>query len=275
MPRFAPTLLIPALIAAAFSCQSTASAQIVQIGPAGGVGIRAPFVSVDVGRFGGTRVRAPFTAVDTAGYPYGPRRLRRSAVVAPGVTVVRPPIISVRGQTIVDIAPSPRQPPEDYRPQPQADGEETYSLTEDQLFLELEIATSALQNALQAEPEGEGWIQYLQPAQIADLAIAGKTASLEALLRNYLGTERNRDFAWVANAPGFSATRDLIEEIILRQTQAGNVTVARPRSAPPAQTAPTPVQPTREAIEKSKDMKPELESLPAPQPNASQPQYDA
>ncbi len=49
-----------------------AEAQVVRVGPRGGVRIRAPFASVDVLPYGGgTRVRAPFTAVDTGYYRYG------------------------------------------------------------------------------------------------------------------------------------------------------------------------------------------------------------
>lgn len=59
---------------------ATADAQILRIGPRGGVSVRAPFVSVDVSPWGGTRVRAPFTSVDTTdryyrapgGYGYAP-----------------------------------------------------------------------------------------------------------------------------------------------------------------------------------------------------------
>ena len=56
-----------------FTMTSVAEAQILRIGPFGGVRVRAPFVSVDVlPNGGGTRVRAPFTAVNTGpvGYPY-------------------------------------------------------------------------------------------------------------------------------------------------------------------------------------------------------------
>ncbi len=49
-----------------------AEAQMVRVGPFGGVSVRAPFVSVDTLPFGGgTRVRAPFVSVNTRGFAYG------------------------------------------------------------------------------------------------------------------------------------------------------------------------------------------------------------
>lgn len=48
---------------------STAKAQVVVVGPAGGVRVRAPFVSVDVLPFHrGTRLRVPYAAINTGFY---------------------------------------------------------------------------------------------------------------------------------------------------------------------------------------------------------------
>ncbi|WP_164102583.1 hypothetical protein [Candidatus Laterigemmans baculatus] len=63
-----------------FAWPAVADAQILRIGPLGGVSVRVPFVSVDVSPYGGTRVRAPLTAIDTSdryylaphGYGYAP-----------------------------------------------------------------------------------------------------------------------------------------------------------------------------------------------------------
>ena len=64
--------LLASLLVVCSSGMMVAEAQIVRIGPRGGVRIRAPYASVDVLPYGGgTRVRAPFTAVNTGYYRYG------------------------------------------------------------------------------------------------------------------------------------------------------------------------------------------------------------
>ena len=66
--NFSRTLCCVVLVA----MTSVADAQLVRIGPLGGVRVRVPFVSVDVLPYGqGTRVRAPFTSVNTGLYGYG------------------------------------------------------------------------------------------------------------------------------------------------------------------------------------------------------------
>ena len=57
-------LLVPSIFVA------SADAQLVRIGPWGGVRIRVPFVSVDVSPWGDTHVRAPFTDVHAPGDRY-------------------------------------------------------------------------------------------------------------------------------------------------------------------------------------------------------------
>lgn len=49
---------------------ASADAQMIRVGPWGGVRIRVPFVGVDVSPWGDTRVRAPFTHVEAPGYRY-------------------------------------------------------------------------------------------------------------------------------------------------------------------------------------------------------------
>lgn len=57
--------VVAAIVTAVWSTDH-ADAQLVRVGPFGGVSVRVPFVSVDTLPFGGgTRVRAPLTAVDT------------------------------------------------------------------------------------------------------------------------------------------------------------------------------------------------------------------
>lgn len=73
-----------AFAAAAFgflSCGSNANAQLVRVGPLGGVSVRLPFVSVDTLPLGGgASVRAPFTSVDTGLYSRGYGGLRYGGV---------------------------------------------------------------------------------------------------------------------------------------------------------------------------------------------------
>ena len=66
---------------------ATADAQILRIGPHGGVSVRVPFVSVDVSPWGGTRVRAPFTSVDTADRYYMAPGGYGYATIPPGQAV--------------------------------------------------------------------------------------------------------------------------------------------------------------------------------------------
>ena len=86
---------------------SQSTAQLVRVGPLGGVSLRLPFVSVDTLPFGGgTSVRAPFTAVDTGlyglnrygGYGYGLGGYRYGGLA-------RPPYYSYRYDYVAPVAP--------------------------------------------------------------------------------------------------------------------------------------------------------------------------
>ena len=60
---------------ASIAFSATADAQLVRVGPFGGVRVRVPFVGVDVAPWGATSVRAPFFSFRSPGYvppyPYG------------------------------------------------------------------------------------------------------------------------------------------------------------------------------------------------------------
>lgn len=80
MPSRQPLVTLAATLCF-FMLGKSAEAQLVRVGPLGGVSIRAPFVSVDTLPFGGgTRVRAPLTSVNTGLYGFGGYGFRSPAI---------------------------------------------------------------------------------------------------------------------------------------------------------------------------------------------------
>ena len=124
-------LTFAAVFAAVFTVAigSSASAQIVRVGPLGGTSIRLPFVSVDATPFG-TRVRAPFTNVNTGiyglrpglGYGYpgpvgGVGVVRSGPLVGPGL-YGGTSVYSYRSTTVVPYRGFTASPTYDLRPSP-------------------------------------------------------------------------------------------------------------------------------------------------------------
>ncbi|MGB0598897.1 MAG: hypothetical protein ACPGLY_19600 [Rubripirellula sp.] len=236
-----------------------AEAQVVRVGPRGGVRIRAPFASVDVLPYGGgTRVRAPFTAVDTGYYRYGvgvpyyyAARPRHYAVpaypVQPLLAVPAYPASAYRAPVFpeavypVPVYPVPVYPEAVYpeavyppspvpdssfaTPLPQGAARPIVGVLEDRL----RAAALRLQQSLsQRRDDGEVWQNYLAPQTIVDMIDQGlDPRTLRELLRNYNGVLANPKLASIRNAAGFSETRSLLKEFIERRSR-----IEATRSAP-------------------------------------------
>ncbi|MDG2220411.1 MAG: hypothetical protein P8L85_03470 [Rubripirellula sp.] len=234
-----------------------AEAQVVRVGPRGGVRIRAPFASVDVLPYGGgTRVRAPFTAVDTGYYRYGvgvpyyyaarPRyysaRPRHYAVpaypVQPLLAVpaypapVYPEAVYPAPIYPEAVYPSPVYPeavyPEAAHRAPVPDPAFTPPLPQEAArpivgVLEDRLRASALrlQYSLSLRrDDGDVWQNYLAPQTIVDMIDQGlDPRTLRELLRNYNGILANPALASIRNAAGFNETRRLLQQFIDRRSR--------------------------------------------------------
>jgi hypothetical protein len=217
------------------SMTSIAEAQIVRIGPFGGVRVRAPFVSVDVQPYGGgTRVRAPFTSVNTGPfrYPYA----------VPGYPI-RPGYPALPALPPAPVYPVPAYPNGGYvYPQPdgyQAARPSTSGAVRDRLLASAQLLK---RNLSARRDDGGVWLNYLQPDRIIETIQRGESAdSLRTLLGNYDGVVANPGLTSISRASGFRETHQLLKAFI---------------ESPPA-SEPTP-PPASDAVE--------LAPIPAPAP---------
>ncbi len=235
---------------------SVADAQIVRVGPFGGVSVRAPFVSVDTSPWGGTRVRAPFTSVNTGVYRgwgygyyghvyhhhhYAPRYV---VPVPPPVTVYRP-VVPV---TVYEPVPVPVYQPPAYRSYsvPTAIGSADPRLLAEQL----RAAAVRLERSLSSRrDDSDVWLNYLQPRQIINAIDQGADPEgLRGLLANYDGVVGNVQLVSIRSARGFSETRSLLRQHIARSAARPAVaepqeSVLRPATKPPESNLPRPRSP--------------------------------
>lgn len=284
MQRNIRTVLAAALTTALSLSALPAEAQIFRAGPFGGVQIRAPFTAVDVGPFGRTRVRAPFAAVDAPGpaiYPPGVAipAGRRGVIVAPGIPL--PPLptpfaarVSVRSpgvQLESGVYETPSQAP------PSIGSADTSpampNLSAQEILARLEVAGQTLRTALEANPNGEPWLDFLRPSDLAGLAQQGDETTLRQLFGRYDGVGPNPDLAWLRNLAGFQTTRDLIATW-LGQTNPTASPAAPARS--PTANEPTPAPQPREAAPPIGEGElPPAEAIPTPQPQPTGGRFDA
>lgn len=184
-----------------------AQGQIVRIGSAGGVRVRAPFVAVDVLPYGGgTRVRAPFTSVRTGAYGYGyapsyrrPYTYRADPYYGQPIGYPQPYIAEPLYSVPVYAAPIPVQPnpvqPNTVQPNPVQPIEapsgpeyrsalrggppanevpnpssESHSVSTNSLVDRLIGSAQQLHSSLAARPDdADIWRDYLQPERIIAL----------------------------------------------------------------------------------------------------------
>jgi hypothetical protein len=249
------TRWLGACLAACLIGAAAAEAQIVRIGPFGGVRVRAPFTSVDVLPYGGgTRVRAPFTAVDTGAFQYGAAlryypggayyagragALHYAAPLYPVDPILAMPIYPVPIYP-VPVYPTPLYPELVYPEQPiveplhehppiQQLEQPLVGLLDDRL----RAAALQLQQSLSLRrDDGDVWQNYLAPhAIVGVIDQAGDPQSLRELLRNYNGVVANPSLTSIRYANGFEETRRLLREFIER---------AAARELPPPLDEPSP-----------------------------------
>ncbi|MEM8669907.1 MAG: hypothetical protein AAGG48_20440 [Planctomycetota bacterium] len=240
----------------------TTEAQIVHVGPFGGVRVRAPFASVDVLPYGGARVRAPFTAVDSGVYRYGvPVYAGRVAVpVHPFVAPVHPllgpvpPFVAPVHPLVEPVVPVPVLPafpayaypevvypePEVAAPVPREAERPIVGILDDRL----RAAAVRLDHSLSLRrSDGDVWQDYLAPMSIVEVIDkGGDPKSLSKLISNYNGVVANTSLRSIRNAAGFRETRELLQQFIDRPYATPPQPVAPPQDAPVPAPDPAPMQ---------------------------------
>ena len=91
----------------------------------------------------------------------------------------------------------------------------------DVLAERLQKSTSQLVRGLASQEHGDGWINYLAPAQIPSLVAAGDAAKLRELLTHYDGVVSNPELHSIANTRGFADTRSLLRHVVSQPAAAG------------------------------------------------------
>jgi hypothetical protein len=238
---------------------AAAEAQLVRVGPAGGVRVRAPFVSVDVLPFGlGTSVRAPFTSVNTRAYALGYRGYYQPGYRAP---LYYAPVQPVYPVPVYDVYPAPVPV---YNGAPAA----VYSVPGQQfdvaynpgavgspgnLVQQLRGAAVSLSQSLaNRRDDGDIWLEYLAPGKIIAAIDANESLdSLGELLRNYEGVTGNPSLGSIQAASGFNQTYRLLQQLV--NTRANTGTAASSTATQPGKSIvePTPAPPVRAAVSDS------------------------
>jgi len=152
---------------------------------------------------------------------------------------------------------------------------ESPGVSSDRLLQELAFAGQTLARSLSNREGGEAWLDYLRPHQLGDLARQGDLRTLSDLLRNYNGTQSNRELAWVSSAAGFQTTQRMLSEWLRRASSANAGATSRPAPTPAAEpvrrSAPTPAAEPTPAIrpleaDGGAGNGEEAEAIPAPLP---------
>jgi hypothetical protein len=217
-------------------------AQIVRVGPGGGVSVAAPFVRVEVGPYGSTYVRAPFTSVYAPGY----RGVvpRYGYQVAPSYPV-RPSV--PYPQLSREIPPRPIDAPNVGRTNESHWRERTRSARgrlgsepaapSQQRQQDLHSQWSSLHRDLGKFPSGASWQEYLEvPPEVID---GSEPKRFAEVLSRYDQVAGKFVFRSIARLASFQATHRLLAE----------------REGGPKLPAPEPHPPL-----------PEPEVIPLPQP---------
>ncbi len=258
------------------SMASVAEAQLVRVGPFGGVSVRAPFVSVDTLPFGGgARVRAPFVSVDTRAYAYGygygyrPYRYDYYRPYGPSsydpiVPVYRAglPCRFTRHRFIRDVVyPTPDSVA--------ASGASPERLRASALQLKRSLSLR--------RDDSDVWLDYLAPDRIVQTIDTGAApGSLSDLLLNYEGVTGNASLMSIRAASGFSETYRLLRAFVSSPADASTPRAAKATNESDSSTTlvpdpaserrePTPAAPLRDAGDGDNQAKEEL-PLPPPAP---------
>lgn len=240
-PRFASALIAVglALIPAA------ASAQIVRVGPFGGVRIRAPFVRVDVSRLGGTRVRAPFTRIRTPGYgAYRPSI--EYPPLPPAPPFGRPSMLPGEydrpaGRTGRRLA-TPLDGRFGGRGELERPNNDAGASVVDPRMVRAQLRSAAMRlrrSLSRRENDADAWMEYLAPARIIEVIDRGEPASeVKHLVGNYDGVVANPRLTLVAEARGFEDTRFWLKRFVTLGARGYANATSRDQRSGAAETSP-------------------------------------
>ena len=211
---------------------STAKAQVVVVGSAGGVRVRAPFVSVDVLPFHrGTRLRVPYAAINTGFYrsyrslPPVPRFFPLPVPYPYAVAAVPAyPVIAVPAYPAVVYPEIPGyEYPRVIYPDVEVARQPLYGdvISSSRPRLELPLperlrtAAETLARTLSLREDGDVWLNYLGPQRIIENVDYGRPVSeLQDLIINYDGVVSNGTLGSIQYARGFAASRDLLRQYL-------------------------------------------------------------
>ncbi len=223
---------------------STVEAQIVRVGPFGGVRIRAPFFSMNV-------PAPPVSPYFVPPIPPSPVVVHRYGYPYPAVQIEYPAPVVVES-TPADSLQTARRP------------NWTPPVEMAELEVQLRDAASRLVRSLSVRRGGEIWMDYLAPERIVSAIEQGDRASLAGLTRHYDGVAGNPQLAWLVNLEGFAATRSLLHQYVSAPSE-NQAAAEQPRAVEPSQRAasdaadPVPAEPQPVEL-------PELLPEPTPDP---------
>ena len=243
---------------------NTAEAQVVVVRPAGGVRVRAPFVSVDVLPFHrGTRVRVPYATINAgfyrsyrplppvAGFFPLPVPYRFAVAAVPAYPVIAVPAYPAVVYPEIPSYEYPRVIYPDVEVARQPLYGDVISSSRPRLELplpeRLRTAAETLARTLSLREDGDVWLNYLGPQRIIENVDYSRPASeLRDLIINYDGVVSNGTLGSIQYARGFAASRDLLRQYL--GTQAFSETsndgqVPVPSSIAPADSVPQPPLP--------------------------------
>lgn len=247
----------------AFHC-NTVEAQVVVVGRAAGVRVRAPFVSVDVLPFyRGTRVRVPYAAIDTGFYrsyrPFPPYTGFVPLPVPYPYAVAAAPVFPVKEVPVYPRFAYPEMPIYEYPsviyPDVGVAVPSAYDSTisssrprlEHSLPERLRTAAETLARTLSLREDGDVWLNYLGPQRIIENVDYGRPAAeLQDLMINYDGVVTNGTLGSIQYARGFAASRDLLRQYLRTQSfsrSPDNPPVLAPPQKALPQTVPEPPAP--------------------------------
>lgn len=182
---------------ALFLLSAVTNAQLLQLGPAGGVRINAPFVRVEVGPSGETFVRAPFTSV-----------------YAPGRRYIRPPVAySSLARPVYEMEPMVPVDPVSRSIAPRLDWEQMSWRVRRQ---HVRDACRRLIVELDHMRDGEVWRDYLKPDLALQLVAEDSDRAPDRIVRDqflllsqtFEATVANRQLSRITQLPGFQTMRD-------------------------------------------------------------------
>jgi len=237
-------LLTPLVAACAMAVltASMADAQRVRRFYQGG---RAPLVRVQVGPYGGVSVRAPFVAVDPGGVRVGVGR-RHAPVPQYGA-----PHPAYRPAQPVPVARIDNHP---FPPQPFPTAEQIVAMDDGMLLATLREMNDRLDARLTGFNTGKSWRRYLRiPEDALGVVSSSPAIRLDVLqqkLTHFHNVAANPEFATIARLPSFIATHLALDQVVNRygNSHGGPQLIQPPNgSAKPAERAaenPKEVLPT-------------------------------